>query len=314
MPSRAEKEQKVMPDLIANTCRLAASVFLLCLAVQAASTKPSAPIPQDAYVTCQLAEDGVTDDGPAINACLAAHPGRHILLRKAGGPSYGGGQATSKDIYSSQTLTMTGDAQWLDCDVPSLWAGGCRIDFDPALKGPGIAVPPTAQGVEISNLEVYGGNCWSPTDLTTYTLPPRINGMGNDGILLAGGEPKLVNVQANCFKRHGISVLGDSSAYDSRTYGYSQPDFVRFERVGVGQNKAYGVFITGADSNAGLITFIDARVNQLGGIYDHSQLGNTWIAPGFHSNTRSPDTAGPSQALASISVTDNNGHNHVHRH
>jgi hypothetical protein len=32
--------------------------------------------------------------------------------------------------------------------------------------------------------------------------------MGNDGILLAGGEPKLVNVQAYCFKRHGISVLG----------------------------------------------------------------------------------------------------------
>jgi hypothetical protein len=305
MPWRAEKEQKVMPDLIANTCRLAVSIFLLCLALQAASTRPLAAIPQDAYVTCQLAEDGVTDDGPALNACLAAHPGRHILLRKAGGPSHGGGQATSKDIYSSQTLTLVGDAQWLDCDVPSLWAGGCRIDFDPALNGPGIAVPPTAYGVEISNLEVYGGNCWSPTDLTTYTLPPRINGLGNDGILLAGGEPKLVNVQANCFKRHGISVLGDSSAYDFRTYGYSQPDFVRFERVGVGQNKAYGVFITGADSNAGLITFIDARVNQLGGIYDHSQLGNTWIAPGFHSNTRSPDTAGPAQALASISVTDN---------
>ena len=183
--------------------------------------------------------------------------------------------------------------------------GGCRIDFSPTLNGPGIAVPPTAYGVEISNLEVYGGNCWSPTDLTTYTLPPKINGMGNDGILLAGGEPKLVNVQAYCFKRHGISVLGDSSAYDYRTYGYSQPDFVRFERVGVGLNKAYGVFITGADSNAGLITFIDARANQLGGVYDHSQLGNTWIAPGFHSNTRSPDTAGPAQAITSVSVRDN---------
>src|SRR5580700_9695597 len=117
-----------MQALIANTCRLAASIFLLSLALQAASTRPPAANPPDAYVTCPLAEDGVTDDGPAINACLSAHPGRHILLRKAGGPSYGGGQATSKDIYSSQTLTLTGDAQWLDCDVPSLWAGGCRID------------------------------------------------------------------------------------------------------------------------------------------------------------------------------------------
>jgi hypothetical protein len=106
------------------------------------------------------------------------HPGRHIMLRKIGGASYGGGQATSKDIYSSQTVSMVGDAQWLDCDAPALWAGGCRIDFDPALKGPGIAVSPKAYGVQISNLEVYGGNCWSPTDLTTYFLPPKINGMG----------------------------------------------------------------------------------------------------------------------------------------
>ncbi len=299
-----------MRTLIADNRRFATCLFFFWLLSVALFTTATAAAqqpanPSEPFVTCHLAEDGVTDDGPAINACLAAHPGRHIMLRKTGGASYGGGQATSKDIYSSQTLTLVGDAQWLDCDVPALWAGGCRIDFDPALSGPGIAVPPKAYGVEISNVELYGSNCWIPTDLTTYTLPPKINGMGNDGILLAGGEPKLVNVQVNCFKRHGISVLGDSSAYDDRTYGYSQPDFVRFERVEVGHNKAYGVFITGADSNAGLITFIDARANQLGGIYDHSQLGNTWIAPGFHSNTRSPDTAGPAQALSSVSVRNN---------
>lgn len=257
------------------------------------------------YVTCQLAEDGVTDDGPAINACLKEHPGRHIMLRKRGGPSYGGGQATSKDIYSSETITLVGDAQWLDCDVPSLWAGGCRIDFPATLEGPGIEVPPNAVGIEISNLEVYGRNCWVPSDLTTYALPMRINGIGNDGILLAGGEPKLVNVQVNCFKRHGISALGDSSAFDYRKYGYSQPDFLRFERVAVGSNKGYGIFVTGLDSNAGLSTFVDARGNQLGGVYDHSVLGNTWISPGFHSNTRAPETTGPSQPIAFISIKDN---------
>jgi hypothetical protein len=46
----------------------------------------------------------------------------------------------------------------------------------------------TPVGVEICNLELYGGTCWIPTDLTTYTLSPRINGIGNDGTLLAGGE------------------------------------------------------------------------------------------------------------------------------
>src|SRR5215469_13550095 len=126
------------------------------------------------YITCQIVQDGVTDDGPAINACLEEHPGRHIMLHKQGGASYGGGQATSKDIYSTQTLTMVGDAQWLDCNVPSLWAGGCRIDFSPNLAGPGIEVSPKTYGIEISNLELFGGNCWAPLDLTTYTPPPRI--------------------------------------------------------------------------------------------------------------------------------------------
>lgn len=299
-----------MREWIVCNSRFAAGLILfwvfLAFWIFVAAAATAAPVnAAQPYVTCSIAEDGVTDDGPAINACLAANPGRHILLHKTGGASYGGGQATSKDIYSSQTLTMVGDAQWLDCEVPALWAGGCRIDFAPDLIGPGIAVPPKAYGVEISNLELYGGNCWVPVDLTTYSLPPRINGMGNDGILLAGGEPKLVNVQVNCFRRHGISVLGDSSAYDYKIYGYSQPDFVRFERVAVGANKGYGVYITGADSNAGLITFIDARANQLGGIYDHSQLGNTWISPGFHSNTRSPQTPAPSQAVAFISVKEN---------
>ena len=295
-----------MRRLMSYSDHLAVWLFLLWpLAVALIATASHAARTAEPYVTCNLAEDGVTDDGPAINACLAEHPGRHIMLHKVGAASYGGGQATSKDIYSRQTLTMVGDAQWLDCDVPALWAGGCRIDFDPGLMGPGIAVSPKASGVQISNLEIYGGNCWISTDLTTYTLPSRINGLGNDGILLTGGEPKLVNVQAYCFKRHGISVLGDSSAYDYRSYGYSQPDFVRFERVSVGLNKGYGVYITGADSNAGLITFIDARANQLGGVYDHSQLGNTWISPGFHSNTRLPETAGPKQGITVISVKDN---------
>lgn len=278
---------------------------VLCLPLVAWANDTPANKDSQGYVTCQIAEDGLTDDGPAINTCLKENPGRHIMLHKKGSASFGGGQATSKDIYSGETLTMIGDAQWLDCDIPALWAGGCRIDFNSRLNGPGIEVRPTAYGIEISNLELYGGNCWVSTDLTTYSLPPRINGIGNDGILLAGGEPKLVNVQVNCFKRHGISVMGDSAAYDPSKYGYSQPDFFRFERVAAAANRGYGVYITGGDSNAGLVTFVDARANQLGGIYDHSALGNTWISPGFHSNTRSPSPAGPPQAIAFIAIKDN---------
>jgi hypothetical protein len=259
----------------------------------------------DAHVECGVTEDGLSDDGPAINACLQQNAGKHIMLRKRGPSNAGGGTPTSVDIYSGETITMVGDAQHLDCEVPSLWGGGCRINFDPHLTGPGIAVPPTAYGVEISNLELWGGNCWAPTNLATYVLPPRINGWGNDGILLAGGEPKLENVIVACFKRHGIQVAGDSVAYAAKENGYSQPDFFRFERVEVDGNRGYGVYVVGGDSNAGLVTFIDARDNQLGGIYDFSVLGNTWIAPGMHTNTRSPIKSGDTQAIKSISVRGN---------
>jgi hypothetical protein len=227
------------------------------------------------------------------------------VLRKRGASNAGGGTPTSVDIYSGETITMIGNAQHLDCEVPSLWSGGCRINFDPHLTGPGIAVPPKAQGVQISNLELDGGNCWVPTNLTTYVLPPRINGWGNDGILLAGGEPKLENVIVMCFKRHGIHIAGDSVAYAAKENGYSQPDFFRFERIEVDGNRGYGVYVVGGDSNAGLVTFIDARGNQLGGIYDFSVLGNTWIAPGMHTNTRNPINSGVTQAIRSISVRGN---------
>src|SRR5260370_25592404 len=158
-----------MRDWFVDSCRLAAVlVWLWLLAVTPRASATPAANDSQPYVTGQLAEDGDTDDGPAINACMKSHPGRHIMLLKAGGASYGGGQATSKDIYSSQTLTMVGDAQWLDCNVPALWAGGCRIDFDPALKGPGIAVSPKAYGVEISNLEFSAGQSSSPPHHTPY--------------------------------------------------------------------------------------------------------------------------------------------------
>jgi hypothetical protein len=270
-----------------------------------AKSMPIGPPYVDAQVECGIVEDGVSDDGPAINTCLKENAGKHIMLRKRGASNAGGGTPTSIDIYSGETITMVGNAQHLDCEVPSLWSGGCRINFDPHLTGPGIAVPPRAQGVQISNLELSGGNCWAPTNLATYVLPPRINGWGNDGILLAGGEPKLENVIVVCFKRHGIHIAGDSAAFAAKENGYSQPDFFRFERVEVDGNRGYGVYVVGADSNAGLVTFIDARGNQLGGIYDFSVLGNTWIAPGMHTNTRDPVNSGPTQAIKSISVSGN---------
>jgi hypothetical protein len=85
------------------------------------NSRTAGPPYVDAHVECGVAEDGVSDDGPAINVCLKENAGRHIMLRKRGASNAGGGTPTSVDIYSGETITMVGNAQHLDCEVPSLW-------------------------------------------------------------------------------------------------------------------------------------------------------------------------------------------------
>lgn len=232
-----------------------------------------------AQVPCWNVPASPADGGPAIQACLDANPGRTVMLPKLGAPSYGGGQATSADYYSAQTIILKGNGQSLRGDVASVWSGNVQIKFASGIAG--VRIPNDCYGCGIESLELRGALNPCPAAAAS-TLSQT--GDGPDGIQLLGGEPLVRNVVVMCFERNGVLISGDSSIMPAPP---SQPDAWELDRVMVDANQADGVRAQGGDSNAGLGMRIDARGNKGCGISDQSQLGNTWIAPMAHANTQS---------------------------
>ena len=68
-----------------------------------ANSRTVGPAYVDAQVECGIVEDGVSDDGPGINACLKENPGKHIMLRKRGTSSAGGGAGANSRRYWHET-------------------------------------------------------------------------------------------------------------------------------------------------------------------------------------------------------------------
>ncbi|MFZ0794141.1 MAG: hypothetical protein WAM65_10240 [Candidatus Korobacteraceae bacterium] len=256
---------------------------------------------------CGAVGDGITDDWAAIQACITDHPGRTIFFPKMRlvpcSSGAGGGCEGSVDYYVSKTLKLNGNGQALIGTGPSRWpAGAVQIKFSPTMNAPGIWVPANVSSAYVGNLLLNGQRCWSSSDLTTFDQPASLSGLGADGVLLTGGEPSVDGVTAYCFGRHGFAVLGDN---EEREISPGQPDFWSIRNSFAYGNRGYGLYIKGLDSNAGESIALKTTGNQLGGIYDHSVLGNTHISPASQLDNRNPIVAGVPQAIAHISV--NNG-------
>lgn len=252
---------------------------------------------------CGAVGDGVTDDWRVIQACISDHPGKTIFFPKMRSVpcdrGSGGGCIGSVDYYVSQTLMLSGNAQALIGESPSRWPGGAvQIKFPRDLNEPGIWIPATVYSGYVGNLFLNGQRCWNSTDLTTFDEPTSLSGLGPDGVLVTGGQPTLYGVTAYCFGRHGFAVLGDSSAHEAAP---GQPDFWNIENSFAIANRGYGLYINGGDSNAGESIALKTTGNQLGGIYDHSVLGNTHISPASHMDNRNPVLAGIKHPITTIS-------------
>ena len=255
---------------------------------------------------CGAVGDGVADDWAAIQACITNHPGRTIFFPKMRFvpclKGAGGGCDGSVDYYVSKTLKLNGNGQALVGTSPSRWPGGAvQIKFSPTMNAPAIWVPGNVSSGYIANLLLNGQRCWSSTDLTTFDQPASLTGLGSDGVLLTGGEPSVDGVTAYCFGRHGFAVLGDNAEGEP---SQGQPDFWSIHNSFAYANRGYGLYIAGLDSNAGESIALKTTGNQLGGIYDHSVLGNTHISPASQVDNRNPIGAGVTQPVAHISVND----------
>ena len=255
---------------------------------------------------CGAVGDGVADDWAAIQACITNHPGRTIFFPKMRFvpclKGAGGGCEGSVDYYVSKTLKLNGNGQALVGTSPSRWpAGAVQIKFSPTMNAPGIWVPTNVSSAYVANLLLNGQRCWSSTDLTTFDKPDGLSGLGPDGVLLTGGEPSVDGVSTLCFGRHGFVVLGDNAEGEPSP---GQPDFWSIRNSFAYGNRGYGLYIKGLDTNAGESIALKTTGNQLGGIYDHSVLGNTHISPASQLDNRNPIGAGKVQSIAHISAND----------
>jgi hypothetical protein len=106
-------------------------------------------------------------------------------------------------------------------------------------------------------------------------------------------------VTTYCFGRHGFAVLGDDNEGESAR---GEPDFWSIHNSFAYANRGYGLYINGSDSNAGESIALKTTGNQLGGIYDHSLLGNTHISPASHMDNRNPVQTGAKRPVATVSV------------
>jgi hypothetical protein len=236
---------------------------------------------------CGAVGDGVTDDGPAINACIVRNPGRTIFFPKVAPSNSGSGTATNADYYSSQTIVLnggnatSGNATVLYGEQPgSTWSGRVEIKFPAGVDG--IVIPSDCASCGVFNVELIAptSQCFSWPTTSTY----RTDLLGN-GVIAYGAKPSIVNVEASCFGQNGILIDGSSPPWIVGPNGNAgQPDIFNVKDSMGNDNQGWGMLVYGGDSNGGYVQGLDIRGNKMGGLYEHSALGNSYNAPVAHAN------------------------------
>lgn len=220
--------------------------------------------------------DGSTDVCTSFQAFIDANPGKHLLARKTGAPSQGGGGANSLDYYSSCTFHLKYNGTWLDAPVNNNWSGAVNFLFAAGVTG--FQIDPSCSGCRISNIAEIGGGkpvnnaaaCYNTSTPLVYPFTGA-----TDGFLVYGGEPTLDQVQANCNARDGIHIDGSNINIGGFI---GQPDGWQVNGGISNQNLHDNLYIHGGDSNAGyeykLLTYFSGGW----GVEDDASLGNTHVA------------------------------------
>ena len=115
-----------------------------------------------------------------------------------------------------------------------------------------------------------------------------------DGVLIRAGNIYLENVWTFSFKRDGIRIraaVGGGGELEGNGNLWS------LQNINSELNGGNGLFVDGADSNAGTAINVNGSLNLGWGIYDSSFLGNTYIGCHTDGNTLGPyKTDGPNAA------------------
>lgn len=261
----------------------------------------------NAVTNCGLVGNGVTNDGPALQACIAANPGKHIVLPKmqaVGSCDYNMGSTNIRPNGAGQTIEGVGAGYgqvgttpnttlcWTTKGVNGITVSGASPEF--------------CLNCSIKNLSIQGPDyfgsvaqlippCNPPVSQTYNAGVVCVN--GGDGVQVQSNFTNLENLYVSSWGRHGVNL-------DASCAGCSQfSDNFHIINVTTNNNRGDGWYTHGGDSNAGSALQLHAYSNQMYGIDETGFLGNSYYAPEAHSN-HSTFSAGASFA-ATASRTSN---------
>ena len=245
----------------------------------------------------QVVADGATDVCSSFQAFIDANPGKRLIVRKAGGPTQGGGAASTVDYYSSCTFHLKYNGTILESNANAMWQGAPVFLFVAGVTG--FQIDPSCSGCAIRDIEEVGGGkpaynanaCYSSGNALVYPFTGAA-----DGVLVYGGEPTLERVQANCNPRDGIHIDGTNVVLGGFT---GQPDVWEVKGGHGDHNLHDNLYIHGGDSNAGIESRFMAYNAGGWGVEDDANLGNTHIATFTTANGRDAGIA--AKATSNIS-------------
>jgi hypothetical protein len=254
----------------------------LAAAINPAAAAPPEPTPAAAATRGAVSVrdfgakgDGESDDYPAIQAAIdAATFGKGPF--KSGPAVYfpPGTYRSSRTIELKKTVRLFGDGSGLP------WSSTAALVF-----------PPGVTGIVVHRAETIGsGREATPTTGGDGSIIEGLRILGSKGARAHGiwlrARALLRNDFVSGFSGNCIQVVASARTQDPAEQGNANSFRIESGRVeNCGEN---GLFVDGADANAGYVLGLDASSNGAWGIFDSSFLGNTYVACHTAANKAGP--------------------------
>ena len=157
-----------------------------------------------------------------------------------------------------------------------------------------------SHGFVVNRYNTLGGTTVTGTTGADSTTIEGLNIFSNGGTdtskhgIYLRARASIKNVQIDGFPGNGINIVASAGAGGAGE-GNANNWFIQTARIT--NNHVHGIYVNGADVNAGVGIGIDVTANRQWGIFDSSFLGNTWM--GCHADRNGYYAAGPQGAYAS---------------
>lgn len=236
--------------------------------------------------------DGTTDDWAAFDTAVKAFVTFEAATLKVRVPATPGGYRLGQTLEIKRAVVLEGDAS-------GLFGGNASA----------LLFPADTTGIIVHYVDTLGSGR-DPAGATTDGAGTILRGLymkgglgtlgAADGIWLRS-RARIEACRIERFARDGIRIVATAGSPDDSLHGNAN-NFV-LESVTVRDNRRHGLFVDGADVNAGMANGVEASKNGRWGVYDSSFLGNTYLA--LHTATNGLANVGGNGA-GSASVVSHN--------